>query len=237
MGGVEVEPDTEETRLPGLFAAGEVAGGLHGSNRLGGNSLSDLLVFGRRAGLGASEYVDRVGGAAPAVTDEMVAEAEAEALAPFSVEGGENPYTIHAELQETMNDLVGIIRTESEMQEALAKIEGYKERIRNVGVAGGRAFNPGWHLALDLKNMLLVAEAVAKAALERQESRGGHTRDDYPEMSAEWRQINLICRASGDGVELTRQPLTPMREDLLELFEVSELKKYLTESELPKGEH
>jgi succinate dehydrogenase / fumarate reductase flavoprotein subunit len=237
MGGVEVEPDTEETRLPGLFAAGEVAGGLHGSNRLGGNSLSDLLVFGRRAGLGASEYVDRVGGAAPAVTDEMVAEAEAEALAPFSVEGGENPYTIHAELQETMNDLVGIIRTESEMQEALGKIEGYKERIRNVGVAGGRAFNPGWHLALDLKNMLLVAEAVAKAALERQESRGGHTRDDYPEMSAEWRQVNLICRASGGGVELTRQPLAPMREDLLELFEVSELKKYLTESELPKGEH
>jgi succinate dehydrogenase / fumarate reductase, flavoprotein subunit len=237
MGGVEVEPDTEETRLPGLFAAGEVAGGLHGSNRLGGNSLSDLLVFGRRAGLGASEYVDRVGGAAPEVTDEMVAEAEAEALAPFSVEGGENPYTIHSELQETMNDLVGIIRTESEMQEALAKIEGYKERIRNVGVQGGRAFNPGWHLALDLKNMLLVAEAVAKAALERQESRGGHTRDDYPQMSAEWRQVNLICRSVGDEVELTRQPLAPMREDLIALFDVSELSKYLTESELPKGEH
>ncbi len=237
MGGVEVEPDTEETRLPGLFAAGEVAGGLHGSNRLGGNSLSDLLVFGRRAGLGASEYVDRVGGAAPAVTDEMIAEAEAEALAPFGVEGGENPYTIHSELQETMNDLVGIIRTESEMQEALAKIEGYKERIRSVGVQGGRAFNPGWHLALDLKNMLLVAEAVAKAALERQESRGGHTRDDYPAMSPEWRQVNLICRSTGDAVELTRQPLSPMRGDLLDLFEVSELSKYLTESELPKGEH
>jgi succinate dehydrogenase / fumarate reductase flavoprotein subunit len=237
MGGVEVDPDSEQTRLPGLFAAGEVSGGMHGSNRLGGNSLSDLLVFGRRAGLGAAEYVDATGDHRAEVTDEMIAAAQAEALAPFHIEGGENPYTIHAELQDTMNDLVGIIRTESEMVEALARLEGFKERVRNAGVSGGRAFNPGWHLALDLKNMLLVAESVAKAALERQESRGGHTRDDFPGMSTEWRQINIVCRADGDGVEIHRQPLAPMREDLLELFDVHELEKYLTEAELPKGAH
>jgi succinate dehydrogenase / fumarate reductase flavoprotein subunit len=235
MGGVEVDPDTEQTKLPGLFAAGEVSGGMHGSNRLGGNSLSDLLVFGRRAGLGAAEYVDALGDARPVVTPEMTAEAEAEALAPFAVEGGENPYTIHAELQETMNDLVGIIRTGSEMQEALDRLEGFKSRLANVGVQGGRAFNPGWHLALDLKNMLLVAESVARAALDREESRGGHTRDDFPAMSAEWRQLNIVCKVEGNGVAIERQPLEPMREDLLALFEVDELKKYMTEAELPKG--
>ncbi|MFN8168559.1 MAG: hypothetical protein U0S36_07220 [Candidatus Nanopelagicales bacterium] len=165
----------------------------------------------------------------------MTAEAEAEALAPFAVEGGENPYTIHAELQETMNDLVGIIRTGSEMQEALDRLEGFKSRLANVGVQGGRAFNPGWHLALDLKNMLLVAESVARAALDREESRGGHTRDDFPAMSAEWRQLNIVCKVEGNGVAIERQPLEPMREDLLALFEVDELKKYMTEAELPKG--
>ncbi len=237
MGGVEVDPDDEQTKLPGLFAAGEVSGGMHGSNRLGGNSLSDLLVFGRRAGLGAAIYVDELGGARPTVTDEMVADAETEALAAFHVEGGENPYTIHADLQQTMNDLVGIIRTESEMQEALDRLEGFKERVRRASVQGGRAFNPGWHLALDLKNMLLVSEAIARSALERQESRGGHTRDDYPVMSPDWRQLNIVSRTEGDGVAIYRQPLSPMREDLLELFDVNELNKYLTEAELPKGEH
>ena len=237
MGGVEVDPDTEETKLPGLFAAGEVSGGMHGSNRLGGNSLSDLLVFGRRAGLGAAEYVDRTGDARPAVTDEMLADAEVEALAPFHIEGGENPYTIHADLQETMNDLVGIIRTEAEMVEALQRLEGFKTRVSNAGVSGGRTFNPGWHLALDLKNMLLVAESVAKAALERTESRGGHTREDFPGMNADWRQINIVCKAVPGGVEIHQQPLAPMREDLLELFDVHELEKYMTEAELPKGEH
>ncbi len=237
MGGVEVDPDTQETKVPGLFAAGEVSGGLHGSNRLGGNSLSDLLVFGRRAGLFAAEYVDRLGDARPKVTESMIVDAENEALAPFHVEGGENPYSVHADLQQTMNDLVGIIRTGDEMREALDKIQTYKERVANAGVQGGRAFNPGWHLAIDLKNMLLVAEAVAKAALEREESRGGHTRDDFPGMSAEWRQLNIVCRAHDGGVEIERQPLVPMREDLLELFDVSELKKYMTEAELPKGEH
>jgi len=237
MGGVEVDPDTEMTKLPGLFAAGEVSGGMHGSNRLGGNSLSDLLVFGRHAGLGAAEYVDALGAGRPAVTDEMVAEAEAEALLPFNVESGENPFVIHAELQQTMNDLVGIIRTESELVEALEKLEDFKVRVQNAKVEGGRAFNPGWHLAIDLRNMLLVGESVAKAALERQESRGGHTRDDYPQMSPEWRAVNIVCRTEGDGVAIERQPIPPMREDLLALFEVSELKKYLTEDELPKGAH
>ena len=237
MGGVEVDPDTEQTKLPGLFAAGEVSGGMHGSNRLGGNSLSDLLVFGRRAGLGAAIYVDELGGSTPTVTDQMLADAEEEALAAFHVEGGENPYTIHADLQQTMNDLVGIIRTESEMQEALDRLEGFKERVRRASVQGGRAFNPGWHLALDLKNMLLVSEAIARSALERQESRGGHTRDDFPTMSPDWRQLNIVSRTEGDGVAIYRQPLAPMREDLLELFDVNELKKYLTEAELPKGEH
>jgi succinate dehydrogenase / fumarate reductase flavoprotein subunit len=237
MGGVEVDPDTEMTKLPGLFAAGEVSGGMHGSNRLGGNSLSDLLVFGRRAGLGAAEYIDTLGDSRPAVTDEMVAEAEAEALLPFNVESGENPFVIHAELQQTMNDLVGIIRTESELVEALEKLDDFKVRVQNAKVEGGRAFNPGWHLAIDLRNMLLVGESVAKAALERTESRGGHTRDDYPGMSPEWRQVNIVCRTEGDGVAIERQPIPPMREDLLALFDVNELKKYLTEDELPKGAH
>ena len=232
MGGVEVDPDSQQTLVPGLFAAGEVSGGLHGSNRLGGNSLSDLLVFGRRAGLGAAEYVEVLPDR-PVVTDEMLAEAEAEALAPFSNVGDENPYAIHADLQNTMNDLVGIIRTESEMVDALARLQEFKVRVKNSSVKGGRAFNPGWHLALDLKNMLLVAEAVAKASLDRQESRGGHTRDDYPKMSDEWRKINIVCRYDGEGAVIEHQPMQPMRPDLLELFDIEELKKYLTAEELP----
>ena len=237
MGGVEVDPDTAMTVLPGLFAAGEVSGGMHGSNRLGGNSLSDLLVFGRRAGLGAAEYVDALGDSRPAATEEMLADAEAEALLPFIVESGENPFVIHAELQQTMNDLVGIIRTESELVEALERLDQFKVRVHNAKVEGGRVFNPGWHLAIDLRNMLLVGESVAKAALERQESRGGHTRNDYPAMSMQWRQVNIVCRSDGDGVAIERQAIPPMRADLLELFEVSELNKYLTEDELPKGAH
>src|SRR3954469_18350132 len=181
MGGVEVDPDTAASVVPGLFAAGEVAGGMHGSNRLGGNSLSDLIVFGRRAGLGAAAYVDKLGGALPTIADADVTDAAASALAPFEGSGGnghENPYTLHQELQQTMNDLVGIIRREDEMVEALGRLEKLKERAAGVVVEGHRQFNPGWHLALDLRNMLLVSECVAKAALERQESRGGHTRDD-----------------------------------------------------------
>src|SRR5690606_9396410 len=241
MGGIEVDPDTGAAKVPGLFAAGEVSGGMHGSNRLGGNSLSDLLVFGRRAGLGASEYVDALG-ARPSVPEAEIEAAVAEALAPLERKDGENPYAVHAELQETMNDLVGIIRKEEELRQALESLGKLRERVANVSVepvaaGGGRGYHPGWHLALDLRNMLLVSEAVAKAALERTESRGGHTRDDYPEMSAEWRKINLVCSLAGDPssphVELTRQEMEPMREDLLALFETDELKKYLTPEELP----
>jgi succinate dehydrogenase / fumarate reductase flavoprotein subunit len=232
MGGVEVEPDTAATAVPGLFAAGEVAGGFHGSNRLGGNSLSDLLVFGRRAGLGAVEYLDGLDGA-PTAPEADIAAAAAEAAAPLERTGGENPYTVHSELQQTMNDLVGLIRRESEMTTALKELEKYRHRVAQVSAEGGTGYNPGWHLALDLRNMLLVAECVAMAALERQESRGGHTRDDFPEMSPEWRKINLMLSMPADHVQLWRQPVKSLRPDLLELFEHSELKKYLTEEELP----
>jgi succinate dehydrogenase / fumarate reductase, flavoprotein subunit len=242
MGGVEVDPDTESALTPGLFAVGEVSGGMHGSNRLGGNSLSDLLVFGRRAGLYAAEYVNTIG-SRPAAPDAEVAAAAAEALAPLErhrTRPGESPYTLHAELQQMMNDLVGIIRRAEEIESAIGQLEKLRERAASVSAAGGRAYNPGWHLALDLRNMLLVSECIARAALERQESRGGHTRDDFPQMSPEWRKVNLICSLAGDGangvamngVALKRQQLEPMRDDLFRLFDRDELKKYVTAEEL-----
>ncbi|MFA5708332.1 fumarate reductase/succinate dehydrogenase flavoprotein subunit [Mycolicibacterium sp.] len=241
MGGIEVDPDSGGASTPGLFAAGECSGGMHGSNRLGGNSLSDLLVFGRRAGLGAADYV-RALSDRPKVTDEAINAATELALAPFEKRPNpENPYTLHAELQQSMNDLVGIIRKEEEIQEALAKLQELKKRYENVMVEGGRVFNPGWHLAIDLRNMLLVSECVAKAALQRTESRGGHTRDDHPEMDANWRNTLLVCRArpASDAattvvpeVEVTAEEQEPMRPDLLNLFELSELEKYYTDAEL-----
>ncbi|MFI1307691.1 fumarate reductase/succinate dehydrogenase flavoprotein subunit [Streptomyces sioyaensis] len=257
MGGVEVDPDTAAaTGVPGLFAAGEVAGGMHGSNRLGGNSLSDLLVFGRRAGLHAAEYaasLDR----RPAVDPVQIDAAEAEALRPFSAEDAgqdaghetgpaENPYTLHQELQQAMNDLVGIIRKESEMFEALKRLAELRVRARRAGVEGHRQYNPGWHLSLDLRNMLLVSECVARAALEREESRGGHTRDDHPAMDRGWRNINLVCEVAhpqGEArtadpalgqIRLSRRETPPIRRDLLELFEKDELAKYLTDEELSR---
>jgi succinate dehydrogenase / fumarate reductase, flavoprotein subunit len=234
MGGVEVDPDTGESGVPGLFAAGEVSGGMHGSNRLGGNSLSDLLVFGRRAGQGAAEYIDALGDKRPVVGDGDLIAAQAEALAPFERTVGENPYTVHAEVQDTMSSLVGIIRTESEIKTALAELEKLHERAVLVRAEGGTAYNPGWHLALDLRNIMLIAECVALAALERQESRGGHTRDDYPGMRPDWRKVNLLCSLNDDGtVRLTKQQMPPMRADLMALFDRSELQKYMTEEELP----
>jgi succinate dehydrogenase / fumarate reductase flavoprotein subunit len=236
MGGVEVEPDTAAaTRVPGLFAAGEVAGGMHGSNRLGGNSLSDLLVFGRRAGVGAADYVANLGGKYPELDEAQVAAAAKTALAPFDAADGthENPYTIHQELQQSMNDLVGIIRKAEEIEAALVKLVDLKARAAKVGVEGHRQFNPGWHLALDLRNMLVVSEAVAKAALLRQESRGGHTRDDFPAMDPYWREKNLICSVAADGtVAVIEQPMIAMRTDLIDLFDRDELKKYLTTEEM-----
>ena len=232
MGGVEVDPDTGQSRVPGLFAAGEVSGGMHGSNRLGGNSLSDLLVFGRRAGLGASSYVDKLGDKRPVVDQAQVDAAAAVALKPFDNVSGENPYTVHTELQQTMNDLVGIIRREDEIEQALKRLATLRERAENSGVEGHRQFNPGWHLALDLRNMLTVSECVAKAALIRIESRGGHTRDDYPKRDPNWRRKLLVCALEGDSVEVTVEDQIPMRPDLLELFDRSELEKYFTEEEL-----
>ncbi|MDX8029584.1 fumarate reductase/succinate dehydrogenase flavoprotein subunit [Lentzea sp. BCCO 10_0856] len=231
MGGVEVDPDTGSSSVPGLYAAGEVSGGMHGSNRLGGNSLSDLLVFGRRAGAGASEYV-RAMGERPVCPEETITEARATALNPFQREGGENPYTLHMELQQSMNDLVGIIRRAGEMEEALQRLEKLKERAQSLTVEGHQQFNPGWHLALDLRNMLLVSECVAKAALLRTESRGGHTRDDHPGMDAEWRRKLLVCNVSGETVSVEEKPQIPIRNDLLDLFDRSELEKYLTAEEL-----
>ncbi|MGW7421267.1 fumarate reductase/succinate dehydrogenase flavoprotein subunit [Streptomyces sp. NPDC054813] len=251
MGGVAVDSDTAAARgVPGLFAAGEVAGGMHGSNRLGGNSLSDLLVFGRRAGWHAADYAAGLA-ARPEMDDEQIDAAAAEALRPFSAEGQEpdsgppeNPYTLHQELQQSMNDLVGIIRREGEMEQALERLGALRVRARRAGVEGHRQFNPGWHLALDLRNMLLVSECVARAALERTESRGGHTREDHPTMDRDWRRINLLCRladptgglAATDPVRgqitLTRETTDPIRADLLSLFEKEELVKYLAEEEL-----
>jgi succinate dehydrogenase / fumarate reductase flavoprotein subunit len=232
MGGVEVDPDTGASVVPGLFAAGEVAGGMHGSNRLGGNSLSDLLVFGRRAGMGAVAYLDGLGEARPRVAGAEVSAAVAEALAPLERPGGENPYAVHAEVQQTMSDLVGIIRTEDEIKRALAELEKLRERAANVSAEGASTYNPGWHLALDLRNIMLIAECVAQAALERQESRGGHTRNDFPQMSPEWRKINLVCSLTGDRVVVKRQPAPPLRPDLAALFDREELAKYFTPEEL-----
>jgi succinate dehydrogenase / fumarate reductase flavoprotein subunit len=234
MGGVEVDPDTASSRVPGLFAAGEVAGGMHGSNRLGGNSLSDLIVFGRRAGAGASEYVDALD-ARPKISESDVDAAAERATNPFDwPDSGqaENPYTIHAELQQSMNDLVGIIRKQEEVQQALDKLVELKQRAKGIAVEGRREFNPGWHLAIDLRNMLLVSECVAKAALMRTESRGGHTRDDFPGLDANWRNKLLVCEADGENAKVTPKPQEPMRQDLLELFELSELEKYYTDEEL-----
>ncbi|MFZ2504178.1 MAG: fumarate reductase/succinate dehydrogenase flavoprotein subunit [Nocardioides sp.] len=222
MGGVEVDADTQaSSQVPGLFAAGEVSGGMHGSNRLGGNSLSDLLVFGKRAGDFAAEYVGGLGEARSGVTEADVKAAQAFAVAPFDNDGGENPYTIQSDLQQNMNTLVGIIRDGGELREALAKIEEFKGRATKMSVEGHRQYNPGWHLALDMRNMLLVSECVAKAALEREESRGGHTRNDFPGPNPEWGKINLTLRLSADGsaVELTRQDLPVMPDELKTFFD------------------
>ena len=234
MGGVEVDPDSAAAvGVPGLFAAGEVAGGMHGSNRLGGNSLSDLLVFGRRAGVGASEYV-KSSGANPASEDSLkVAHERIEK--PFSQVGGENPYALHQELQEVAHNLVGIIRTRAELEEAIAKIADIRERAKSVSVSGGREFNPGFHLTFDLDNMLLIAESTAKSALLREESRGGHTRDDFPGMNAQWRQVNHISSFNGDHVSVRQQPLPSLPKELFDLFDIHELEKYMTPEEIAKG--
>ncbi|MDQ3732841.1 MAG: fumarate reductase/succinate dehydrogenase flavoprotein subunit [Actinomycetota bacterium] len=246
MGGVEVDPDSAQSRVRGLYAAGEVAGGMHGSNRLGGNSLSDLLVFGKRAGDHAARYAHSLRNFRAAVTDAQVESATQAALAPFLIQerpnlARENAYTIHAELQQTMNDLVGIIRKADEVELALKKLDELRQRAAVATVEGGQEFNPGWHLSIDLQNMLLISECIAQAALAREESRGGHTRDDFPGMNPEWRKLNLVLalespsglRDTDARIKLFQQPVPTVRRDLLELFDPEELKKYLTEAELP----
>ena len=219
MGGVRVDGDSQMSTVPGLFAAGEVAAGLHGANRLGGNSLSDLLVFGQRAGQHAAEFAR----AHPAGTPNQaeVDDWAQRVLAPFERgAAGEGPYQIQHELQDRMQDLVGIVRVEREMQEALDVIKGLKARAASVGVAGNREYNPGWHTALDLPNLLTVSEAIARAALERRESRGGHFRDDYPEKDPAYGSFNIVVRKAADGgMELRREPIPDMRPELRQVIE------------------
>ena len=218
MGGIRVNADTEATSVPGLFAAGEVAGGMHGANRLGGNSLSDLIVFGRRAGLHAAEYVK--GLKTTVALDQGAAKAAmGELLSPFGRTGGENPYAIHADLQECMQSLVGIIRTEGELRKALEEIAVFKQRLGRVKVEGGREFNPAWHLALDLYSMLSVSEATTLGAIARKESRGGHTRDDYPMADDRLGKLNMVIRKRQGQLTVTEEPLPEMPAELRALLQ------------------
>ncbi|HEY7223117.1 MAG TPA: fumarate reductase/succinate dehydrogenase flavoprotein subunit [Micromonosporaceae bacterium] len=232
MGGVEVDADTASTIVPGLFAAGEVSGGMHGSNRLGGNSLSDLLVFGKRAGEHAARYADEISSTRPSVNKSDVEAAVATILAPLDRDSGDSPYDVWHDLQSVMQDLVGIIRRKHELEDAIKRLADLRTRVAGVKASGGRRFNPGWHLALDLRNMLVVSECTARAALQREESRGGHTREDFPAMEPKWRQLNLVCSLVGDEVALSPKPVPTMPPDLLGLFDKAELKKYMTPEEL-----
>jgi succinate dehydrogenase / fumarate reductase flavoprotein subunit len=219
MGGVRVDADTAASSVPGLFAAGEVAGGMHGANRLGGNSLSDLLVFGRRAGIAAAEYARGLP-RAPKPDPAAVEAALAAALACFENASGENPYSLHHELQETMQSLVGIIRTESELISALELLDELDARAGALVVAGQRRFNPAWHLALDLESMLTVARAATLAALARRESRGGHARDDYPDADPEhFAKVNIVVRELAGAVTVSEEPIAAMPADLAALIE------------------
>jgi len=219
MGGVRVDADTAASTVPGLFAAGECAGGMHGANRLGGNSLSDLVVFGRRAGEGAAAYAKGLT-PTPAVNPSEADEVAADMLAHFERSGEENPYQVQQELQDTMQGLVGIIRTQSELEQALEAIRAYKRRAQRTGVEGNRQYNPGWHLAMDLRSLLTVSEAIGLAALERKESRGAHTRDDHPTTSGELAGVNVVIRRGPDGEpQVSQEPLPQMPAELQSLFE------------------
>jgi succinate dehydrogenase / fumarate reductase flavoprotein subunit len=223
MGGVRVNGDTQMSNVPGLFAAGECAAGLHGANRLGGNSLSDLLVFGKRAG----EYAAKFAKENPAVSlnDAQIEEAARQALIPYEcgASGGptaEGPYVIQHELQNMMQELVGIVRTESEMAQALDKLGGFWERAGKTAVHGHREYNPGWHTALDLKHLLTISEAITRSALDRKESRGGHFREDFPDKSTEDAKVNRVIFKGPDGsMQLRREPIPPMPEELKQVIE------------------
>jgi succinate dehydrogenase / fumarate reductase flavoprotein subunit len=218
MGGVRVDADTQMSGVPGLFAAGECAAGINGANRLGGNSLSDLLVFGKRAGEHAARFARE--NKAGRVDQADVERAERTALEPFEPGRTENPYSIQQTLQEAMQRLVGIVRLEGEMRQALDEIERLRERAKRAAVSGHREYNPGWHTAIDLTNLLTVSEAVARCAVERKESRGGHFRDDYPEKAAEFGAINFVVRQAADGsMEVRRVPIPEMPAELKQVIE------------------
>jgi len=212
MGGIRVNAETGAATVPGLFAAGEAAAGLHGANRLGGNSLSDLLVFGQRAGCAAAKQADRAG---PGAIDEaQIEEAAKEMLAPFVRLEGESPYEIHRDLQDVMQNYVGIFRNEEDLQRGLSELGRLQERATRVRVDGSRLFNPGWHLARDLKSMLTVSEAITRSALARRESRGAHSRTDYPKYDEAWGKQNNIIRRDGDEMRLSQVPISEMPSDL-----------------------
>jgi succinate dehydrogenase / fumarate reductase flavoprotein subunit len=219
MGGVRVDGDTQMSTVPGLFACGECGAGLHGANRLGGNSLSDLLVFGKRAGEHAARFAREHGTAS--VNESDVATASRRALAPFERAGSaDGPYQVQETLQENMQDLVGIVRTEHEIEQALACIDSLKRRAADVAVRGNREYNPGWHTALDLDNLLVVAEAIARSALARKESRGGHFRDDFPDKDPTYGAFNFVTQQDSDGtMRLSREPLSPMPQELSAVIE------------------
>jgi succinate dehydrogenase / fumarate reductase flavoprotein subunit len=219
MGGVRVDGDTQMSSVPGLFAAGEVGAGLHGANRLGGNSLSDLLVFGKRAGQYAAEFAGRQ--SSPRVEHQQVDEIAYAALEPFERgHTGENPFQVEHDLQTMMQDLVGIVRKEGEIRRALDSLKILRDRGRKVSVTGNREYNPGWHTALDLQNLLTVSEIVARAALERRESRGGHFRDDFPEKDPSFGKFNIVIKkGSGGEMQVVREPIPEMRADLKQIVE------------------
>ncbi|HXO94657.1 MAG TPA: fumarate reductase/succinate dehydrogenase flavoprotein subunit [Candidatus Acidoferrum sp.] len=218
MGGVRVDPDTQMSRLLGLFAAGECAAGINGANRLGGNSLSDLLVFGKRAGEFAAKFAKE--NSLGQIHNDQIDGVARQALTPFERTDGENPYAIQKELQQTMQDLVGIVRNESEMREALKNIDQFKRRADSAAVTGNREYNPGWHTALDLKNMLIVSKAITRAALERKESRGAQFREDYPEKDDRFSKVNTIISKAPDGsMQIRLEPLPEMPDYLKEVIE------------------
>ena len=218
MGGIKVDPQTAMLTVAGLFAAGEVAAGLHGANRLGGNSLSDLVVFGQHAGAGAVEYVKQQQ-PKPAVDAAAVDAAVTECVAFFERKDGENPYALQRDVQEMMNSYVGIMRTEDELKQAVAEIDALAARAKKVGVSGGRAYNPGWHVALDMRHILNVSRAIAMAALERRESRGGHARSDFPNYDPKLSQVNLLIRNEQSTMTVSQQPRPEMPAELKSLVE------------------
>jgi succinate dehydrogenase / fumarate reductase flavoprotein subunit len=217
MGGIRVDAESAQSTVPGLYAAGEAAAGLHGANRLGGNSLSDLLVFGRRAGLAAAANANRVGSSM--IDPQQIEDAEREMLEPFDRSQGNNPYEVHSRLQQTMQDFVGIFRNEEDLLKGLAELRGLREAVGRLRVEGSRLFNPGWHLARDLKSMLTVSEAVTLSALERKESRGAHSRIDYPNYDESWGGVNNIVVREGDEMKLKQVPITAMPADLKQILE------------------